>query len=459
MKLYYKIVAIVSSLICLALILVFKTLPTGKLWNEYNILYVPVETPDSIVKASLQEAGIKDYVSLNNQFLPVTLNENSPEISLLKSNYSNPKYNYYTKRNAYFYDKSNSFRLYYIPNSYKNKISHCIKLLEDKNVSAGADTNSTYPWFLPVIVLALAGVLCFFSKNRIEFGISAILPVVFSFCNPFFSIAFADFILLLCLFFISNIWKRKGAISYILSNYYILILAAASVVCSFGSSLKSGFFYILCLIGTAGFVISYSIVEEYFESKKSFVPVLIKAAKHKSLFAQQAKTITGSLLFACLLSILLLFVTSSSSINSHFAKVLLPAPKGIESTELPDLNDYCDWMWNVKTAPYESLNKSNSITKEIVFPRFTEQNGVIKASYDKLTYNDAFKEAVYTDIDNLSFNAIEKVLKTEKTDYQGGYASSSSTAISIFGIIAMLFVLLMLLFLFISIMIGKGIVK
>ena len=97
MKLYQKIISAVVFIACIFFVFALKTVPNGKIWKEYSVLYVPVSTSDSVVKQALNSSNVKDFVSLSGQYLPVNLNPNSPEISLLKSQSEDVKYSYFIK--------------------------------------------------------------------------------------------------------------------------------------------------------------------------------------------------------------------------------------------------------------------------------------------------------------------------------------------------------------------------
>ena len=151
MNKYIKFISPAVFLISLILIFSFRSLPSGKLWKEYNVIYVPVEADDSVVLQAIEGCGIENAVSLSQQFLPLALNENSIEISMLRLNYSSPDYAYTTRRNAFFFDKSQSYRLYYIPSEYKAKLNELIHTIEARGIPCGSDNTASYPWLLPIM--------------------------------------------------------------------------------------------------------------------------------------------------------------------------------------------------------------------------------------------------------------------------------------------------------------------
>lgn len=443
------------SLISLFFILCFKSLPGGQLWKNYSVLYVPVESSDAEVLSALEKSGIYDVVYLSGQYLPILISENSPEFAMYKLNRNNEEFAYSSKRNSYFFDKSKEFRLYYIPNEYKSKIAHCISILSTKNISAGIDSNSSYPWVLPIICTCITIFLLFFVKNKLLFTTTAILPVIFIFCNPFYPAAIANVLIQLTLFFIANIWKRDGSIKFLAKNYVILTMAGISIVTPFSCSIKSGFLFLICAAGVFSLFILYGEYEKYRNSKYSFQPIYIRPAKMISIFANKQKIVMTSLTFSGFLIVLFFIILSSDTINAHFSKLLLPSPAAIQTEALPSLDDYYDWTWKVISSPYCSLNK-DSDNKTIEYSRFTDENGKITEYVQTKSFNQDFIENTYNDIDNFGFESIEKVLKSQKKDIKTGYTSTNSYHIGIFGIIMMLFSLSILLFIYISIIIRKG---
>lgn len=457
MKSVQKLVFAAISIISLVLVLCLKSVPSGQLWKNYNIVYVPVDANDSVVVDAIEASGIKGAVILSKQYLPLLLSENSPEIAMYRLNSSLDDFSYILHRNAYFYDKAGSYRLYYIPSDQQGKLSHLISALNSSGISAGVDSTSSYPWFLPLICFAVAVVLCVFSLNRMLFAFGAVIPVCFVFCNPFYTVALANVLVLLSLFFVSNIWGRKGFLQVVLNGIIIPVMLVVALVSAFACTVKSGILFIVCLAGTASAVLTYSEISRYLDSRKIFVPVYIRSAKRVSIFANKSKLIMRSLTGASVALLLLFVFTSSDSLNAHFAKLQLPSAKGF-SADLPNLGDYCEWNWNVRSYPYRSLNKTGE-SDYIEFPRYVEKDGIVEETVQSMAYNQDFKNDAISQIDSLPFDSIEKVMKSQSKDFHPGYAASSSYHTGIFGIIMNLLCLFVLLFIYISIIIRKGVRK
>ena len=457
MNKYIKYIAPLVFLFSLILLLSVKSIPSGKLWKEYNVVYVPVASEDSIVKAAFDQCEIKDVVSLSGQFLPLSLNENSIEISMLRLNYNSQEYSYITRRNAFFYDKSKQYRLYYIPTEYKQKLSDAVSAIEAREIPCGTDTSASYPWLLPFVCLLLCGMLFIFVKNKIPFAVSSIIPLVFLYSNPFYPVALATCLVLLCLFFSGNVWRRKDAVSWLISRRFIPAMLAVSLICAFAGSILSGLLYFVAAAGTAGALISVMTAEDWWRNRKIFVPVYIRPARRVSIFAGKAFSSLSIVTGAAVLLLSLFFLTSSGSVSSKVSKLLLPAYSSSKAEELPQFEEYYKWVWNVETYPYQSLNSDSSVQDKIEFIEFVEnpETGIIQTANKVMIYDDDFKLDVYEGIDRLSFNSVEKVMKSEGNNFTAGYSALSSSHLNLFGIIMCFICLFLLLFIYISIIIKK----
>ena len=461
MNKYIKFSSPFVFLLSLILILLFRTVPSGKLWKDYSVVCIPVSTPDSLVMSSIEKAGIKNCVSLSGQYLPLLLSENSIEISMLRLNYSSAEYAYLNKRNAMFFDKSQAYRLYYIPAVYSAETSNLIRLLEGQGIECIRDSSASYPWILPFIALLLALMLFLFVKNKLPFICGAIIPLLFLYGNPFYPIATATCLSLLCLFFASNVWRRKGAVSSLLSRHSCPAMLAIALLCAFSSSVGSGFLFLAAIAGTGGALTSCWFLEDFIRSRKPFVPVYIRSAKRVSMFAGKAITSMSIVTGAVALFIILIFVTSSNSIKTSSAKLLFPANATFSDSALPQFEEYYKWNWNVQTAPYRSLNDAEGNENLVSFSNFTENpdTGIISEKKITMKYDDSFKKEVFDQIDSLQFNSVEKVMKSEGEGFNAGYTSASSYQINLFGIIMCFICLFILLFIYFSIIIRKGINK
>ena len=461
MNKYIKLSSPLLFLISLILILAFKTLPSGKLWKDYSVICVPSDTPDAIVQDAIKKSGIENSISLSGQYLPISLSENSIEVSMLRLNYGSSEYAYLNKRNAMFFDKSKAYRLYYIPEKYDSEASALIKMLEGRGIECIKDSSANYPWLLPFIALLLSAMLFLFVKNKLPFAIGALIPLIYLYCNPFYPAATATCLTLLCLFFTANLWRRKGAVTALLSRHSGPAMLGIALVASFSCSVSSGFLFIAAAAGTIAALHTFWLIESYFRNKKTFIPVYIRSARRVSSFAGKAVTSMSIVTGTVALLIILIFITSSNSINSKSTKLLFPGNTNLSDVTLPQFEDYYIWNWNVKTFPYKSLNDSEQDSNTVSFSSFVENpdTGIISEQKTTMTFDDSFKKNVYEGIDKLQFDSVEKIMKSEGENFHGGYTAVSSYQINLFGIIMCFICLFILLFIYFSIIIRKGINK
>ena len=458
MQKYFKFLSPVVLLTFIILIFIFKTVPVGKLWNDYSVLFIPKDTSEKIVEETLSSCGINEAISLSNQFLPINLSENSIEFTMFKLNAT--KNDYHNKRINYFFDESQNFRLYYIPAAYSKQLQDAVHILSQNKINCGVDSKQTISFWLFIFFIIAAVILSIFSKNKIIFIGSALLQLFFIWCNPFFAVSIACIICLLPLFFVSNVWRRKNFLSVIVNNIWSIIIFFASVLCCFSVSLKTGFLFLADIICIVTFLYFFYSIEDLFIQKKLFIPVFIKSAKQVNLFAKKTRIVMYTLLAGTFLSIAFFFISSTNQIQTNKTNSTLSLPSNVNNTitvkseNLPELEDYYKWIWNIKTAPYKSLNKDNA-DNYVEFSHFAEENGRIIESKTIYSYNQTFKDNVFDEIDKLNFNSIEKVLKSEGKDFSSGYVSNGSTNTNLFCMIMMIFCFIVLLFIYFSIMIVK----
>ena len=175
-----KVLPVLGIIITAVLTFTFRSIPKGKTWEDYNILYVKTKTMPANFEKILSECGISEYACLNNQRIPIMLARNSIEEALLKINISSSENKYLYDRQNYFYDSKGEYSLFYIPDYYGKKIDSAVQSLTKAGAQAGIDSTRSYLWLIPAVVIALTIILTFCSRHKGVFFISAILP---PFCN------------------------------------------------------------------------------------------------------------------------------------------------------------------------------------------------------------------------------------------------------------------------------------
>ena len=464
MNIIKKVFPVLGILIAAILTICFRSIPKGKSWNDYRVLYVKTTTMPQNFEELLMDCGITEYVSLKNQRVPIMLSRNSVEEAMLKISISSDENKYLYDRQNYFYDEKGDYSLFYIPDLYDKNLDSLIKVLTKAGTQAGIDCTLSYLWLIPLIILLITIVLTIFSRNKLFFITTAILPCIYIFCNAFYACAISVIILELLLFIISNLYNRKGAVKRIITGNIIAVFAlVVALVSAFSVSLRSGLFFILLLAGTVCAVITASFVNKTAKQKYEYQPVFIRSAKAVSPYGGKSNIVLPVLLVS-LVIILAYFILGSFNITGSKNKDNLMLPGNTEKTaaivsqkKLPLLEDFFRWNWNIITKPYKSLNGNSEYDENhVVYPRFVEEDGIIKEQLYTMYYNESFKKSVTENIENLDFYSIEKVIKAQGEDFFAGYTKTISYNVSIFSIIMMICGFCMLLFIYFSAIIGKG---
>lgn len=453
MSLLKKFLIILFSLFTVFVLLEFKTVPSGKLWNEYSVFYVPVEVEEELVINTFLENQIEDFVCLSKQRIPVMFNSYSVEQAMF--NISNKEENdYLFKRNNFFFDSSKKYKLFYVPSAYKDKLNDIIKYFEKNSITACVDSSFSYPFILPLITLIFCIFIFFLAKNKFLHIITSFFATLFVFCNPFYVCVISALMLVILSFVIFNIIERQGAVKKLLSSYDFYFFIGFSILLSFSNSFFTGLLLLMIIICISLAYYFIKTIEDKKYNNQTFTFVLIRNARQTSLYNNKFKLIISFLTTCIFLIVLTCFLDSTKSFSKKFAKVLLPGEATIKSKDLCNLEDYCKWKWNINTFAYKSLNKSEN-QYEVNFPEYKKENGRIVKTEKTMRYNQEYKDDVLSQIQNLDFYSIEQVLKSQGNDLFYGFTSCSSNNITIFSIILIIFSLFVLIFMNIFAIIKK----
>ena len=460
MKIQYKLIYTLCSLLSLLVIFTFRSVPSGQIWKKYNILYVAKEADQDTVSSVFSDVGIDDYVSLSNQYLPVNLSKHSPELSMMKIE---GKDSYIEKRDAFFFDKSQNYMLYYVPVNYKSRLEDAHAHLLNKKIKCGLDTNSSYPFLIPFFVIVFAALLFIFAKNKCVYAIGSAFSIVFVLCNPFYSVATALILIHLFLFLLSKLWNREGLFSFFKKQKLFAVLLATILLNIIFSTKLTAVLFIFYAAGLFSALCIYKDIEEYFNKKLPFKSIFILPAKKIELFTENTFFLLPLSTLIVLVFLVTSVISSKSNSASKFSKILLPGRASVECEQLPQLEDYYEWNWKIKTAPYRSINTENNSAQsdysKVEFPYYEEENGKIVFKTKTLSFDENFKETAYSDIEKLGFNSLENVMKSEGISSKFSYVSLNSYSINFISIIMILICFFILLFIYISSIIKRNVKK
>lgn len=419
---------IAVSLFCTAF---FRVIPASRLWNGYSVLYVQKDAGQSRVLELFSEYGIKKYISIYNQKVPLSNPVLSAEYALSSLSFSN----YLEDRKGYFYDRSGNYLVYYVPDSFEGELHHVVQALNREGISSGVNANSAYPWMSFVFCLAFALFLVWKSDRKVLALVLNFVPVFFTLTMPFYTVAVSQCLMMTMAFYAVRYWNRKGAFSCLLGNKKFLLLFSFSLVLLFFTTIKVFLFFILSLVTSGCMIYVYREVVEFFESRYVFRPVLIRSAPFIRPVTKSNRNIFFASSIASLLILLSAFVSSRTvdfSSGASGKNIMLPA-KNSAKKSLPGLNDYVLWNWQAITFPYRSLNDGEgSNPNSMIFPRYEEKNGLVSESFNSIEYNDYFRQNVLKAIDSLEYDSIEAMLKRQGTYSGAGYSSSGSSSVSFF---------------------------
>lgn len=434
----------------------FRSLPTGQLWDNYTVFYVPVETEDEIVINAFEENGIKNYISLNGQENPVQLEKGSMAELMFNLNFTTHDDTYLERRLNYFYDSEKNYRVYYIPNKYKERIEKTVKLLDKSNVSAGVDSSVAFPWILPVILTVVSFAVMFFVRKKSLFFFGMILPVFYVYCNPFYSAASAVIIEMIILINISNLWGKEGAGKKILKNPFIWIVLLVSIVSAFSSSMFTGLYYLAAFSAQLFVILIAVITRKHNNSRQTYVFLDIKPLKMIPVYAKKHNVIFPLLIIAVAGIFISYKYYSTNNIKSHFSKILLPGIAEEHDETFPLLNEYYDWNWTIVSYPYKSLNlEYDEEVKEIVLPRFIKEENSIKQIDEVFANDKKFQKTMYDNIDDLGYNNIEHIIKNQGSDFKCGFTTAKNYQISFFSVIMIIICFFILIIIYFSVIIKK----
>lgn len=444
--------------ITLVAMVIFRSVPFGKLWKGYSVLYVPVEDSDEAVLSCFAQAGIENVTCLSGQYLPVLYKAHSVEVSMIPFNPEATQY--LNDRENYFYDKSGNYRLYYIPVSEKNELSNCVNLLRENGIDAGVDLSAPYPWIIPVLSVLFFLILLFLAADKIAFSLSTFVFVLFTLCFPFLTSVSSSFIFMIYFFSISSLIFRRGLLDYISKRILVIFLGILSVISSFTQSVMCGFMFLLCCITAVLALIFYYDSKKLFEERKSdFRPVLIRSVYFVPKFNGNERVVFPiSLLLTVICFTVCVFFMDSFS--TKISKLSLPSANvSSKDQNLTDLEDYARWKWEVQSFPYRNINIESDAKSYVKFPRYSEVNGKIVENYDIASFNESYILNTTEEINELPFNAMEKVLLSQCEDGKNitpGFTVSVSYQLSIFSIIMVAVQILVLAVYFVKIAFSRG---
>lgn len=436
-------------IITLAALFFLRTVPRAQVWKSYRVVAVELPHDESYVMNTLESSGCLDIISLSTQqsvpLSPAIFAGNDFLFSYTTS-IAQENSKYLSEREKYFFDKSHSYKLYYIPSSYERAAANAVSVLNKSGVVASIDSTVRFPWLSPIVCLIAFALPFYLCRRKFIFAVAAIFPILFSWSIPFYSIAAAVCLFFPVIFEACNILYRKDKYFDLFKSPVIVLLIVAFLI-SFVTSFVAGFLFLLCIVSSMC-VLSLA---EILRGKNVPVgfPTFIVPAHIMLKTGKQLRNV----FLVCIADLLLLticfffgsrFLPSSVSANS----IELPSRDAYSEHILPGLDEYTVWVWDSQTFPYKVVGDDfNADVKDgdaVIFPRYSE-NGTIDERKDIMfMYDKKYKEQAIDSIDALPFMAVEKLMKAEGiytgTGYSTGGDASTDSRKTIVLLLSALFV-------------------
>ena len=457
------IIEITLIILLLTSMLIFREIPVISPWKNWKVLSVPVNIPEEKVIDELSKISIDNVVTESSKRIEV----NSNLSPVLPSEYNFYENNLY----RFFYDKSNNFRLYYIP---KNVHNYKLKKLPfEYNI----DLQSSFPYFSVILTVVAYLLLIYFLKNKLLFAISLLPCIIFAICLPSYNSLIINLFYFLITFFLDNFYGRKYTFSALIKNIFVILSIFVCIFACFFASLRGICFSILTIFTSQRlFFIIGNLISNNFNKTNSFNYVKIVSAKRFNFFNKKTIYLFYSTTFFIIIGALLYFFIPSISNKTHNNTPLsIPTPleyngtRGFSlksysnlqtkksTTEFPDLGDFVTQIWNSTVFPYMPLQTNKGYIENITpgtsinTTKYFEENGKIKTkTVEVAVFTKNFIDTTLEQIKNYDGFIIEKVLMDQEsfcaTDF-GNVKGTTYITLVIF-IIAMLICGLQILFFF-----------
>lgn len=428
---------IIPGLVSLFVVVLFfflRTSPAYKLWKGYTVLSVDYNADKKLVSNVLAETGCGDVISLEAQ--------RAEDFSFFTPFLATEEEDSYNKNKAlYFFDKDRRVALYYIPDGNKDQAQEAATILnQNYGIGAMLDSHNGFPYLVPIVLLIVFIAFTVFAENKIVFVLSGAIPFVFSICNPLYSVAAAVCLELYAFYLAQKVWRRRGGTQFLLTNAYFWVFNILAMVFVFTMGFVLGILFILNFCAAASLLFILLNLQEEYEKRFRFIPVLIRNAKMAG--AMNHKSVKTMLFCSCgVFLLLILFLTGANFSSGNSEKDLFfPAPNEYneKSNKFPSLEDFFARKWNSIAMQYRSLNErlANNGASCFVHPtegetisqmRYLKEGSEIKAVKEILcTYDEKFRREARENIESSDYPAIEKLWIEQGGKFSTEYAANGS---------------------------------
>ena len=426
LKRFFLIAIICSSI---AFLVLSRTIPVKKIWREYTVLCVYSSVSEKTVLSVLSKCGITGVITLSSH------TESTPKtMSPAHFRRENPlSMNYPEEIKKYFFDESQRFQLYYVPDGFDSELSEAAEIISASG-ACGVDKTFSYPIFVPIVCLLFFMFLLVSAENKLPFILFAIFPLLFSICIPSSINGAATCLLLYGCFLLQKLYAKQNAVCPGFHNVFLVLSLFFPILICLAVSPKNA---ALCASSSAG-TLAAALMILHFKGKasvglprhfrvgsSSFSPVSIISTPYTSVVTREA----ADCLFLCAGAILLqivfsIFPSERLSQTSGVKGLHLPSPSVSRGTDfLPDLRDYLNWSWEEMTFQYRPLwasvkdsgTGSSFKDGDVLEVPFYEMDGTkaVRLVAKRFVYGEPFLREMLSSIENSGQKRIELFLSIQ----------------------------------------------
>ncbi|MDR1785395.1 MAG: hypothetical protein LBR23_02865 [Spirochaetaceae bacterium] len=412
--------------------------PAESAWRGYKTLYVDRDFPEERVLALCEGAGVGEVVSLSGQRPPIE----SPYLPVREH------LSFYAERRAnFFFDKSLSYKLYYIDERYGS----ALPALRRDILRAGAGTcginvprarNRAASLVCALVFLLFAAL----SRERAVMFLGGLLPAALAFRLGEETLSAGVCLGLWALFLVQRAWGARGFWGLWVKKLPVPIaLALALGLTAAGSPVHGGLF-LLTMAGGAGILYLYQEIQAGLDRRLSFLPLRILPARAVTVMTGRpvfllALPAGGALILLCL------FLFGGRAQASGPGGPAMPAPSFLAPGEGFGLDAYGDFIGRAGFVPsgdfpslaellsleWESLSFPNRplgphgdregglayLSAPALIPgggRFSvseytqEPGGKIQAAVTEYVFDESFISGIISRVERVLPPAIERVL-------------------------------------------------
>lgn len=448
------IISLFIVILCVSSMILLLETPILSPWKNWKVISVDVSIPEKTVLNEFSKISIDTVVSESSQ----RLNVNSEFSPILPSEFNFYQDNIY----RYFYDKYNNYRLYYIPNTVKNRILKALPF--DYNI----DLQASFPYFSFILTVVSFIILIFLIKNKLLFSISLLPMLLFTVVFPDFNSLVISLFSFVIVYFADKYINRKNLISALFKNHFVKLSFAICIISCILGGVKGILLFFLTVTSCIGLIMICSWLSSYFDNKKNRLKfVKIVSASSYNFWNQKLIFIFyGLAVFILIGALSYILIPSISNKTSKDTPLLIPTPLEYTSTrgfsigsysnlqtkksptELPDLGDYVSQIWNATVFPFISFSENRGYVSNVNpetsvnTVEYFEEDGIIKTKSVEVAVFS--KDFINTALDNIKSSdkpVIENVLLDQESfcasDF-GNVKRTTSVTFILF-IIAMLF--------------------